>query len=303
MLIPTASIVDWRDLQERTRQLFTEMGYIAEVSKQAPLAGRGEKEIDVYVTDPNASYNRIYLVECKFWESRVAQETVHAFKTVMEETGANTGFIVSKAGFQRGAGEAARFTNINLLTFDELQHAYGNEWYRKQRAKLEDEVRRLRQFHTLHFDQWNMLGFPNNMFFRTDAQRERLIRFQHWITKILLNSSSRWPESYQGPEPVKAANNPADPDEGVSGWFEYPTVRAYFASIIDAAKRCADEFDAFTKEARSGFDALPDEEQGAAHDLGLSLLREELPLRVLKPHLEPEEFARLLSIAGSPARR
>ena len=151
MLTPTSSIVDWRDLQEKTRRLFSEMDYVAEISKQVALAGRGEKEIDVFVTDPNASYNKIYLVECKHWASRVPQEVVHSFKTVMEETGANTGFIVSKAGFQKGAFEAARYTNINLLTFDELQNAYGQEWFRKQKAKLEVQIQRLRVHHTRHF--------------------------------------------------------------------------------------------------------------------------------------------------------
>jgi hypothetical protein len=75
MLIPTTSIADWRDPQDKIRQLLEEIGYLAEVSKNAALAGRGEKEIDVVVTDKHASYNKIYVVECKLWEPRVPQET------------------------------------------------------------------------------------------------------------------------------------------------------------------------------------------------------------------------------------
>ena len=59
MLISTASVAGWRDLQEKTRQLFAEMDYAAEVSKEVELAGRGKKEIDVFVTDPHASYNKV----------------------------------------------------------------------------------------------------------------------------------------------------------------------------------------------------------------------------------------------------
>lgn len=296
MLTPTTTISDWRDLQEKTRRLFAEMGYVAEVSRQAILAGRGKKEIDVYVTDPHASYNRIYLVECKFWETRVSQETIHAFKTVMEETGANTGFIVSKVGFQRGAFEAARFTNIHLLTFDELQHAYGNEWYRKQREKLDVQIRRLREHHTLHFDQWNMLGFSNNMHFTTAAHLDRLSYFHHWISNLLLDSSSKWPDSYRGPEPVKVANNPNNPREQVPDWFEFPTVREYFAAIIAAAKRCADEFDAFVREAHDAFNLLPDDDQTTRQLRMLSSLQEELPLRVLKARVTADEFTRIVAL-------
>lgn len=76
------------------------MEYEAETAKTVDLAGRGSKEIDVYVKDPLASHNQIYLIECKHWESNVPQEVVHGFKFVMESAGANTGFIVSKNGFE-----------------------------------------------------------------------------------------------------------------------------------------------------------------------------------------------------------
>ncbi len=136
MFIPVSQIADWRDLQNKVCQLFNEMAYEAETTKTVELAGRGTKEIDVYVTDPLASHNQIYLIECKHWDSNVPKEVVHGFKFVMESAGANTGFVVSKNGFQSGAREASRFTNIRLVTFEELQHLYGNEWFRKQRAKL-----------------------------------------------------------------------------------------------------------------------------------------------------------------------
>lgn len=299
MLISTASVVGWRDLQEKTRQLFAEMDYAAEVSKEVELAGRGKKEIDVFVTDPHASYNKVYLIECKHWASRVPQEVVHSFKTVMEETGANTGFIVSKVGFQRGAYDAARFTNIKLLSFDELQHLYGNEWFRKQRAKLECQVERLCAISNLHFDQWNMLGFHNNKFFHTDEQLARLSYFHRWMTNLIIDSRGRFPESYLGPEPVQICNDPANPTHRQADWYTFPTVRDYFIAMTCSAKACADQFDSLFNVATTVFESLPDSEQDAIHNHVLTALTEELPIRVLKKLVTPEEYQRLLQVLSS----
>jgi hypothetical protein len=299
MLISTASVVGWRDLQEKTQQLFAEMNYEAEVSKVVELAGRGKKEIDVFVTDPHASYNKVYLVECKHWESRVPQEVVHSFKTVMEETGANTGFIVSKVGFQSGAYDAARFTNIKLLTFDELQHLYGNEWFRKQMAKLECQVERLCAISHLHFDQWNMLGFHNNKFFRTDEQLDRLGYFHRWMNNLIIDSRGHFPGSYAGPEPVQICNDPANPEQQQADWFRLPTVRDYFVAMTAAVTACADQFDSFFNDAAKSFESLPDTEQDAIESHVLRVLTEELPIRALERHISSEEYHRLLQLLSS----
>ena len=50
MFIPVNQVADWRDLQNKVCQLFKEMAYEAETTKTVELAGRGSKEIDVYVT-------------------------------------------------------------------------------------------------------------------------------------------------------------------------------------------------------------------------------------------------------------
>jgi hypothetical protein len=68
------------------------------------------------------------LVECKFWEKPVSQETVHSFRTVVSDYGANLGFIVSKNGFQSGSYEAATNTNIRLVSLKELENKYYPKW-------------------------------------------------------------------------------------------------------------------------------------------------------------------------------
>ena len=155
MLIPTSQIKNWRDLQDKVAMLFREMGYDATTPFTVELAGRGNKEVDVYIHDPRASVNQIMLAECKLWESAVPQDTVHSFHTVMIGAGANTGFIICKAGFQSGAYEAAQNTNIHLFTWEELQHKFGRQWclYKSEaRDRLVAEMRAIDRTYLDQFD-------------------------------------------------------------------------------------------------------------------------------------------------------
>jgi hypothetical protein len=118
---------DWLDLQRLVAQLFYELGCEVSIGARVPLV-RGQKEIDVLVRDSGTVPSSTYLCECKYWAKAIPQEVVHAFRTVVSDFGANRGFIVSRAGFQSGAREAIVATNIELVTFAELQAMYFNRW-------------------------------------------------------------------------------------------------------------------------------------------------------------------------------
>lgn len=302
MFIPTDQIRDWQDLQQRTQQIFSEMDYDAHVSKVVDLAGRGQKEIDVYVSDPNASHNKIYLIECKHWESNVPQEIVHAFKTIMEETGANTGFIVSKRGFQRGAYEAARFTNIKLLSFAELQQTYGGEWSRKLWQKLDTQLARLREIGSRHFDQFMPSAF-NNIWFHTPEQHKQVLRFQRWVIDLACWARSPTIESYSHPKKLTIYVDPNDPDNRTDVRYDFVNAREYFSTMTEAARACADSFETFHQQCRDEFDELEGAQQEALMNKVLRSDLEELPLRVLKRHLSEPEYERLLALADPVKRR
>ncbi|MDR6943658.1 restriction endonuclease [Mucilaginibacter pocheonensis] len=68
----------WQDLQDMVGQLFTEVGYTVKVSTVIDLV-RGQKEIDVYVHDHTSEYGTTFLIECKFWNKPVNQETIISF--------------------------------------------------------------------------------------------------------------------------------------------------------------------------------------------------------------------------------
>jgi len=118
---------DWAELQQMVGQIFSEMDCVVRVGERVETV-RGSKEIDVYVRDDGNTPPSQYLCECKFWQRAVPQEIVHAFRTVVSDYGANRGFIISKAGFQSGAHEAVRNTNIDLVTFAALQEIFADRW-------------------------------------------------------------------------------------------------------------------------------------------------------------------------------
>ncbi|WOB74641.1 restriction endonuclease [Achromobacter xylosoxidans] len=124
---------NWKELQNLVGQLFEEMGCEVQIGQKVKLL-RGKKEIDVRVVDNVMVPPSHYLCECKHWGTRVKLETIHAFRTVMDEQGANRGFIISRSGFQSGAHTAVKNTNTSLFTFEELQATFFDRW-RQSMAK------------------------------------------------------------------------------------------------------------------------------------------------------------------------
>lgn len=298
MIIRNHEVTDWHDLERRVKQLFQEMGYRADSPHTISLSGRGSKEIDVYVQDERASVRHVCLVECKWWETHVPQDIVHAFCTVMIGAGANIGFIVSKKGFQSGAHEAATATNINLLSFEELQKAYGNEWYRHQFYQLNEEIANIRVEGHLYFDQFSPLVTPNSLRFHTSEHRQRLHDFNTWSRCLLLLADIDRPRSFNVDGPIETSVGPNAPwspeyattDEG----HEFASVREYFAVVIDAARRWTDEFTAFKHHVFAEFDELLPEHQAELMARNLVAFMEETPIKALKGGIPEEQYAELL---------
>lgn len=77
--------------------------------------------------------------ECKYWKSRIPQNVVHGFRTVVQEIGANIGYIVSMEGFQSGAVAAGDLTNLKLVTWQEFQDLFEESWFEEYFTKQIDE--------------------------------------------------------------------------------------------------------------------------------------------------------------------
>lgn len=120
--VPTS----WKGLQDLVAEYLIVAGYRAITPCEIDTV-RGKVEVDVCVESPYDLVKRI-VCECKYWNTPVPKEKVHAFRTVVHDCGAELGIIISKAGYQSGAIEAAKFSNVRLETWDTFLELVKDKW-------------------------------------------------------------------------------------------------------------------------------------------------------------------------------
>lgn len=126
---------DWQELQTRVAAILSDIGYACEVEKDVSTV-RGTVNIDVFAKNDIIKPNQIILAECKYWSTNVPQSVVHSFRTVVNDFGANFGYIISRAGFQSGCFEAIYKSNISLLTWNEFQEFFKPAWLQAMLHKI-----------------------------------------------------------------------------------------------------------------------------------------------------------------------
>ncbi len=161
---------NWKELQDWCAQLLRECGFQVKTEVSVDLV-RGQAEIDVFATERIEERTYTSLIECKNWQSKVPQHVVHSFRTVVGDLGANTGYIVSKAGFQSGAYEAAEKSNIKLLDWSEFQGEFERQWLSKY---LRPEV--------------------DKRFMRLDEYLEAAICVEDWYKSLTATEEAQWKE-------------------------------------------------------------------------------------------------------------
>lgn len=143
---------NWQDLQTGVQRILRNVGLSAEVEVDLKTP-RGSVNVDVFAIDLRSLDKIKYIVECKNWNTAVPQSVVHLFTTVMHETGANIGFIVSKYGLQSGAEQYTKNTNIIGLTYLEFQQRYFEAWWKRYFCpRIGDAADRVLQY-TEEFNQ------------------------------------------------------------------------------------------------------------------------------------------------------
>jgi restriction system protein len=134
-MITTVAPSTWQDLQNQVARILSECGLTVETERRIKTV-RGEVEIDVYAEESVRGRKYIILCECKYWRSPVRQNVIHGFRTVVGDTGAHKGYIISTRGFQRGSLSAADLTNIELVTWEKFQEAFEESWLTSYFAPL-----------------------------------------------------------------------------------------------------------------------------------------------------------------------
>ena len=126
-MIDHISPENWKELESKVAEIFKDIGYQTKINKKIQTV-RGPVNVDVYARDKSQSPNIIYLCECKHWEKRTPKNVVHSFRTVVQDYGANFGIIISDKGFQKGAYEASKNTNIKLVDWFGFQDLFEEKW-------------------------------------------------------------------------------------------------------------------------------------------------------------------------------
>ncbi|MEG2653691.1 MAG: restriction endonuclease, partial [Ruthenibacterium sp.] len=116
----------WRELQDYVALFLNQAGYTATSPRTIDTA-RGKVEVDVFVESPDELVKKI-ICECKYWNTPVPKEKVHAFRAVVQDSGASIGLLISKVGFQSGTIEAANYSNVQLVTWQQFTDIISNRW-------------------------------------------------------------------------------------------------------------------------------------------------------------------------------
>jgi len=187
-----SKINDWRDLQNKVCDLLNQVGFVAEKEKNISTP-RGKIEVDVFAYDPNSIDQINYIIECKNWNNKIPQSVVHSFTTVMNETGGNIGYIISKNGFQKGSFDYINSTNIKIFTFDELQNKYLNLWLERYfceriRSYSDNLIQYVEEINSKRFRSINKLDNASKKKFNNLLDKHQLLGF--YLTVFSVHSAS-----------------------------------------------------------------------------------------------------------------
>ena len=145
----------WREYQQKAAAFFRSIDLTATVEHTAKGA-RGEHDIDVFVEGSYMGIEFKWIVECKAWKTNVSKEKVMALSTIVQDIGADRGFLLSETGFQSGAIRAARLTNIALTGLADLAVVVGDKFVETRVARIHLRIhnvtRKLREIKRERYD-------------------------------------------------------------------------------------------------------------------------------------------------------
>jgi hypothetical protein len=132
----------WKKYEEKAAEFFISLGLKATVGKEVPGV-RGSHEVDVFVEGSLYGIEFKWVVECKAWKSNVPKEKVMALISIVQDIGADRGFLLSEKGFQSGAIRAVNNTNITLTSINDLQSTVEEELVGETLGKLSWRLNRV----------------------------------------------------------------------------------------------------------------------------------------------------------------
>ncbi|QII07856.1 restriction endonuclease [Rhodococcoides fascians A25f] len=134
---------EWMNYQLEVSRFFADLGMEALVD-QTVQGVRTSHDIDVLVRGSFVGFDITWVVECKAWQSRIPKEKVLALRQIVDDVGADRGFVMAESGYQSGALEAALVSNVTLTSIADLTERLHYDLAMTKLMKLEhraDEAR------------------------------------------------------------------------------------------------------------------------------------------------------------------
>lgn len=87
----------------------------------------------------------MWIVECKDWQTRIPKEKVLVLRQIVDDVGADRGFLMNEVGFQKGALEAALLSNVELTSLAALGETCAYDLATEQLRRIYDRIRECRE--------------------------------------------------------------------------------------------------------------------------------------------------------------
>lgn len=134
---------DWKNYQISAAHLFSSLGFISKI-EETILGARGKHQVDVWVIGNTNGIDFKWVVECKYWRHRIPKEKVMALISIVQDIGADRGFLLSEIGFQSGAIQAAQKSNVTLTSLANLKNQVNESLIRSSAAQLQQKISSLK---------------------------------------------------------------------------------------------------------------------------------------------------------------
>jgi restriction system protein len=129
----------WKNYQEEAASFFRSLGLDA--ATDVTVTGvRTTHDVDVLVKSRHVGFEITWLVECKFWKTRVSKLHVLALREIVADVGADRGILLAELGFQSGAVEAANLTNVQVTSLAEVSATSMNDIYSMRFRELYNRI-------------------------------------------------------------------------------------------------------------------------------------------------------------------
>ncbi|WP_159400643.1 restriction endonuclease [Streptomyces sp. XY431] len=128
---------EWQSYEHKVSSFLSELGFETRV-KETIDGARGRHDIDVSARMRVIGIDILWVIECKAWNRAIPKERILTLQSIVNDVGADRGFVFSEKGFQSGAIRATENTNLTLTSLEDFRLEFKDE-IRATKARILDE--------------------------------------------------------------------------------------------------------------------------------------------------------------------